>query len=127
MPDGAVINVPVEGSRLGNGQEGLVVRFGAASRCVAFDTVNSRVDIEDAASRRDDNDARSSANELRYRTLFDAVSDAVLVYLIDDGRPGLFVEAITIAVDVLGYSLDEILRVRSDHIVAEGADTPGNL
>src|SRR5690625_7899479 len=64
MPDGAVINVPVEGSRLGNGQEGLVVRFGAASRCFAFDTVNSRFAIEDAASRRDDDDARGSSDDV---------------------------------------------------------------
>ena len=127
MPDGAVINVPVEGSRLGNGQEGLVVRFGAASRRVAFDTVNSRVDIEDAASRRDDNDAGRSANELRYRTFFDAVSDAVLVYLIDDDRPGLFIEANAIAVDVLGYSREEIRRMRIDDIVAEDEDVPDNL
>ena len=128
MPDGAVLNVPVEGSRLGNGQEGLVVRFGAAGRRDTIGTLNSRMhDLVDAASRRDDYDARLSASELRYRTLFDAVSDAVLVFLIDNDRPGLFIEANHIAVDMLGYSREEILGMRIDDIVAEDVDVPDNL
>jgi two-component system, cell cycle sensor histidine kinase and response regulator CckA len=61
-------------------------------------------------------------SEQRYRALFSGGSDAVFVHGIDaDGLPGRFLEANDIACRRLGYSREELLRLRPMDIDAPDA------
>ncbi|MCK4514888.1 MAG: response regulator, partial [Spirochaetaceae bacterium] len=62
--------------------------------------------------------------EERYRTLFNTVSDAVLVFQVVDGdKPGKFVEVNDVASRVLGYDREELLTLSPvDLCDAEGSD-----
>jgi len=61
-------------------------------------------------------------SELRYRALFDACSDAILVYrLDDDGRPGQLVEVNEAACRSLSYSRRELLAMSADAVHAPEA------
>ena len=60
--------------------------------------------------------------ERRYRALFDACSDAILVYrLEDDGRPGQLVEVNEAACLGLGYSRGQLLSMNADEVHAPEA------
>src|SRR5674476_1536978 len=61
-------------------------------------------------------------SERRYRALFDACSDAILVYrLEDDGRPGQLVEVNEAACRSLSYSRKELLAMSADEVHAPEA------
>jgi diguanylate cyclase (GGDEF)-like protein/PAS domain S-box-containing protein len=61
-------------------------------------------------------------SERRYRALFDACSDAILVYrLEDDGRPGQLVEINEATCRSLGYSRKELLAMSADDVHAPEA------
>ena len=61
-------------------------------------------------------------SERRYRALFDACSDAILLYrLEDDGRPGQLVEVNEAACRTLGYSRKELLAMSADEVHAAEA------
>ena len=61
-------------------------------------------------------------SERRYRALFDACSDAILVYrLEDDGRPGQLVEVNEAACRSLSYSRMELLAMSADEVHAPEA------
>ena len=61
-------------------------------------------------------------SELRYRALFDACSDAILVYrLDDDGRPGQLVEVNEAACRSLGYARKALLAMSADEVHAPEA------
>jgi diguanylate cyclase (GGDEF)-like protein/PAS domain S-box-containing protein len=58
-------------------------------------------------------------SEHRYRALFDACSDAILVYLVeDDGRPGQLVEVNEAACRSLNYARKELLAMSADDVHA---------
>jgi diguanylate cyclase (GGDEF)-like protein/PAS domain S-box-containing protein len=58
-------------------------------------------------------------SERRYRALFDACSDAILLHRFDeDGRPGQVVEVNEAACLGLGYSRAQLLAMTADEIVA---------
>ncbi len=58
-------------------------------------------------------------SERRYRALFDACSDAILVYrLQDDGRPGQLAEVNEAACMSLGYSRAELLAMTAEDVFA---------
>lgn len=60
--------------------------------------------------------------ERRYRALFDACSDAILVYrLEDDGRPGQLVEVNEAACLGLGYSRGQLLAMTAEDVHAPEA------
>jgi len=60
--------------------------------------------------------------ERRYRALFDACSDAILVYRLEgDGRPGQLVEVNEAACLGLGYSRGQLLAMTADDIHAPEA------
>jgi diguanylate cyclase (GGDEF)-like protein/PAS domain S-box-containing protein len=60
--------------------------------------------------------------ERRYRALFDACSDAILVYrLDDDGRPGQLAEVNEAACRSLGYSRAELLAMTAEDVLAPEA------
>ncbi len=60
--------------------------------------------------------------ERRYRALFDACSDAILVYrLEDDGRPGQLVEVNEAACLGLGYSRSQLLAMTAEDVHAPEA------
>jgi diguanylate cyclase (GGDEF)-like protein/PAS domain S-box-containing protein len=70
-------------------------------------------------------DSRAAAHEdqleseRRYRALFDACSDAILVYsLEDDGRPGALKEANEAACRMLGYSRAQLLSMAAEKVYA---------
>ncbi len=64
-------------------------------------------------------EADLAASEARYRTLFDAGYDAVLLFPITaDGRPLKFVEANERACEMLGYTRDELLALSPADTVA---------
>jgi len=66
--------------------------------------------------------AEQLESERRYRALFDACSDAILVYrLDDDGRQGRLVEANEAACHSLGYSRSRLLTMTADDIHAPEA------
>ncbi len=61
-------------------------------------------------------------SERRYRALFDACSDAILVYrLEDDGRPGQLVEVNEAAYLGLGYSRAQLLSMTAEDVHAPEA------
>jgi len=61
-------------------------------------------------------------SERRYRALFDACSDAILAYrLEDDGRPGQLVEVNEAACLSLSYSRHELLAMSADEVHAPEA------
>ena len=61
-------------------------------------------------------------SERRYRALFDACSDVILVYrLEDDGRPGQLVEVNEAACRSLSYSRKELLAMSADDVHAPEA------
>jgi len=61
-------------------------------------------------------------SERRYRALFDACSDAILVYrLEEDGRPGQLVEVNEAACRSLSYSRNELLTMSADEVHAPEA------
>ena len=61
-------------------------------------------------------------SERRYRALFEACSDAILVYrLEDDGRPGKLVEVNEAACLSLSYSRKELLALNADEVHAPEA------
>ena len=129
MPDGGVREIPVEGSRLGNGQEGVVIRFESGAARERSGALNIRVnELEQEAERRVSAEARLTSSELRFRTLFNAASDSVLVFEIeDDDRAGPFVEANDIGLEMLGYSRDEMLGMSIYDIVAADVNIPEKL
>jgi PAS domain S-box-containing protein len=49
--------------------------------------------------------------EERYARLFNGVSDAIFVHLMEGGRPGRFIEVNDVACARLGYSREELLRL----------------
>jgi diguanylate cyclase (GGDEF)-like protein/PAS domain S-box-containing protein len=58
-------------------------------------------------------------SERRYRALFDACSDAILVYrLEDDGRPGQLVEVNEAACRSLNYSRTQLLAMSAEAVLA---------
>ena len=60
--------------------------------------------------------------ERRYRALFDACSDAILVYRLEgDGRPGQLVEVNEAACLGLGYSRSQLLAMSADDVHAPEA------
>ena len=60
--------------------------------------------------------------ERRYRALFDACSDAILVYRLEsDGRPGQLVEVNEAACLGLGYSRGQLLAMNADEVYAPEA------
>ncbi len=63
------------------------------------------------------------ASEARYRTLFNSGQDAIFVYGIEDGLPGVFIEVNDIACERLGYARSELLQMRPKDIDAEGSTT----
>jgi diguanylate cyclase (GGDEF)-like protein/PAS domain S-box-containing protein len=61
-------------------------------------------------------------SERRYRALFDACSDVILVYRFeDDGRPGQIVEVNEAACLGLGYSRAQLLGMTADEVLAPEA------
>ena len=61
-------------------------------------------------------------SERRYRALFDACSDAILVYrLEDDGRPGQLVEVNEAACRSLSYARTELLAMTAEDVLAPEA------
>ncbi|MCF8088894.1 MAG: PAS domain-containing protein, partial [Desulfotignum sp.] len=59
-------------------------------------------------------------SEIYYRTLFENVNDAVLVHEIGfDGKPGQFIDANRVALDRLGYTHDELLKMTPKAITTE--------
>jgi diguanylate cyclase (GGDEF)-like protein/PAS domain S-box-containing protein len=61
-------------------------------------------------------------SERRYRALFDACSDAILVYMVEnDGRPGQFVEVNEAACLGLGYSRAQLLAMTAEDVHAPEA------
>jgi PAS domain S-box-containing protein len=62
-------------------------------------------------------------SESRYRELFGAITDALLVYEFNmDGLPGLFFEVNDVACSMLGYTREELLAMTNVDIVAPEAD-----
>ena len=62
-------------------------------------------------------------SESRYRELFGAITDALLVYEFNmDGLPGLFSEVNDVACRMLGYTREELLTMTHVDIVAPEAD-----
>jgi diguanylate cyclase (GGDEF)-like protein/PAS domain S-box-containing protein len=62
------------------------------------------------------------ASERRYRALFDACSDAILVYLVEeDGRPGQIVEVNEAACRSLSYARNELLAMTAEDVHAPEA------
>jgi diguanylate cyclase (GGDEF)-like protein/PAS domain S-box-containing protein len=61
-------------------------------------------------------------SERRYRALFDACSDVILVYrFASDGRPGQIVEVNEAACLALGYSRAQLLAMKADDVLAPEA------
>ncbi len=61
-------------------------------------------------------------SERRYRALFDAASDVILVHRFeDDGRPGRLVEVNEAACLALGYSRAQLLEMTAEDVVAPEA------
>ena len=61
-------------------------------------------------------------SERRYRALFDACSDVILVYRFDEhGRPGQIVEVNEAACLALGYSRAQLLAMTADEVLAPEA------
>ena len=61
-------------------------------------------------------------SERRYRALFDACSDVILVYrFADDGRPGQIVEVNEAACLALGYSRAQLLAMTAEDVLAPEA------
>ena len=61
-------------------------------------------------------------SERRYRALFDACSDVILVYRFeDDGRPGQIVEVNEAACLALGYARAQLLAMTADDVLAPEA------
>jgi len=59
-------------------------------------------------------------SEIYYRTLFENVNDAVLVHEIgNDGKPGKFIDANHVALELLGYTQDELLEMTPKDITTE--------
>lgn len=66
--------------------------------------------------------AEQLESERRYRALFDACSDAILVYrLEDDGRQGALVEVNEAACHSLGYSRSQLLAMTAEDVQAPEA------
>ena len=63
-------------------------------------------------------------SERRYRALFDACSDVILVYRFkEDGRPGQIVEGNEAACLALGYSRSQLLAMTAEDVLAPEART----
>ena len=72
--------------------------------------VTERKRTEDAVQRANESVAKA---ERHYRQMFNSVSDGVLVYQVgEDGSPGQFVEANDVVCRHLGYTREELLRLR---------------
>ena len=64
-------------------------------------------------------------SERRYRALFDASSDVILVHrFADDGRPGQIVEVNEAACLALGYSRSQLLAMTAEDVLAPEARQP---
>src|SRR5207237_3169079 len=61
---------------------------------------------------------RLAASERRYRQLVDAAAEAILVA----DPKGRLIEANEAACALLGYTRDELLRLRPDSLLADGSD-----
>ncbi|MBN1295353.1 MEKHLA domain-containing protein [bacterium] len=73
-----------------------------------------------AEALREERTRKLRESEAFYRMLFNSVNDAVLVHKIDpDGTPGKFIAANRVAIDRLGYSLDEIQQLTPRDISLE--------
>jgi PAS domain S-box-containing protein len=67
--------------------------------------------IRDITGRRQAEQAVRNSEKL-YRTLYNAISDAVVVHEVrEDGPPGRFLEANSVACERLGYTRDELLQM----------------
>lgn len=74
-------------------------------------------------------EARLSRSQKRYETLFNAMNDAVFTYQLDErGVPTTFVDVNDTAVDILGYSREELSNMRLTDIVnTERVNLKANL
>ncbi len=69
------------------------------------------------AAERERSRRQLIASELRYRSLFNGASDMILVYHINaDDMPGTYVEVNDVACRKLGYTREELLRMKPDQI-----------
>lgn len=80
--------------------------------------INSTLESLNAAHRE------QLESERRYRALFDAASDVILVHRFqDDGRPGQIVEVNEAACLALGYARSELLSMTAEDVLAPEART----
>jgi PAS domain S-box-containing protein len=77
----------------------------ALNRQLEFD-IAKRTQVEEALS----------ASEVRYRAIFDAANDAILVY---DGETGRISDANHRACEMFGYTVEELRNLRTSDLIAE--------
>jgi diguanylate cyclase (GGDEF)-like protein/PAS domain S-box-containing protein len=83
---------------------------------------SQRSGLQQTLSSLNEAHAEQLESERRYRALFDACSDAILVYrLEEDGRQGRLVEVNEAACHCLGYSRSRLLTMTADDVHAPEA------
>ncbi len=89
---------------------------------VILTVFSQRSTMQKTLSSLNEAHAEQLESERRYRALFDACSDAILVYrLEDDGRQGALVEVNEAACHSLGYSRSQLLAMTAEDIQAPEA------
>jgi diguanylate cyclase (GGDEF)-like protein/PAS domain S-box-containing protein len=102
------------------GMEGVL--SGLLLGLVILSVFSQRSTMQQTLSSLNKAHAEQLESERRYRALFDACSDAILVYrLEDDGRQGRLVEVNEAACHSLGYSRSQLLTMSADDLNAPEA------
>ncbi len=78
------------------------------------------VGVHTDAEQQNEAAAALAASETRFRTLFDALADPVLVYPLGPDGPGPFIAFNAATVDRYGYSADELAGMTIDDLLGPG-------
>ena len=84
-----------------------------------FEWVGVHTDVEDQEAAT----AALAASESRFRVLFDAITDVLLVYPLGADGPEPFVEVNQAAIDVYGYEREVLRALTLDDLVVRGVES----